>query len=127
MRRQPRILVVDDDPEIGRTFEVILSAEGYQVITTSDGAAAIALVRRRRIDVVMLDLAMPGMDGMAVLRALREISPRVPIIIISAYVNPDTEALARRLGATHVVAKPPEIGELLRVCSELTRSRWETA
>jgi len=120
-------MVIDDDPEIGRTFEVILQAEGYQVITTSDGATAIAMVRRRRIDVVMLDLAMPGMDGMTVLRALREISPRVPIIIISAYVNPDTEALARRLGATHVIAKPPEIGELLRVCSELTRSHWETA
>jgi two-component system, OmpR family, KDP operon response regulator KdpE len=125
--RRPRILVVDDDAEIGRTFEVILNAEGYDVMTTSEGADALVLARQRRIDVVLLDLAMPGMEGMTVLRGLRDISSRVAIIVISAYVDPEREALAKRLGARHVLAKPPAIGELLRLCSELTRSHWETA
>jgi CheY-like chemotaxis protein len=122
LRQESRILVVDDDPEVARTFEVVLHAEGYDVLTASEGETAVAIARRERVDAALLDLAMPGMDGMAVLEALRRVAPRLPVIVVSAYVSPEREAQARRLGARHVLAKPPEIGELLRLCSEVTHA-----
>jgi DNA-binding response OmpR family regulator len=120
MRRRPRILVVDDDSEVARTFEVILQAEGYNVMTASSGASAQATLQRHPIDLVLLDLATSGTDPLAVVRTLCATAPGVPIIVISDQVTPAHEALAQRMGALYVLPKPPEIGELLQLCSELT-------
>src|SRR5262249_60191408 len=66
--RRPRILVVDDDPAIATTFETILSGEGYDVVTALEGARAVELASREPWDVALLDLVMPGLDGLEVLR-----------------------------------------------------------
>jgi CheY-like chemotaxis protein len=119
--RQPRLLVVDDDAAINATFESILRGEGFDVATASDGAQAIALCRREHFDVILLDLVMPGMDGLVVLRELRQFCSESRVVILSAYIEPDREAEAFRLGAVAVLPKPPELKKLLRFLSELTR------
>ena len=121
MDGRPRILVVDDDAAITATFESILVGEGYDVRTASDGGEAIGLARRERFDVVLLDLVMPGIDGLAALRQLREVAPEARIIILSAYIEPDREAEAFRLGAEAVLSKPPDLTKLLRYLGELAR------
>ncbi len=116
-----RILVVDDDAAITATFESILGGEGYEVETATEGARALELATRRPFDVILLDLVMPGIDGLDVLRRLREVAPRAHVLILSAYIEPDREAEAFRLGAEAVLSKPPDLSKLLRFLGELTR------
>jgi CheY-like chemotaxis protein len=117
-----RILIVDDDAAITATFENILSGEGYDVATATDGDRALDLATREPFDVVLLDLVMPGIDGLDALRRLREVAPRARIIILSAYIEPDREAEAFRLGAEAVLSKPPDLNKLLRFLGELMQS-----
>jgi CheY-like chemotaxis protein len=117
--KRPRILIVDDDAAITATFENILSGEGYDVATATDGDRAIDLAAREQFDVVLLDLVMPGIDGLDALRRLRGVAPRARIIILSAYIEPDREAEAFRLGAEAVLSKPPDLNKLLRFLGEL--------
>jgi CheY-like chemotaxis protein len=117
---RPRILVVDDDAAITATFENILAGEGYRVATATDGDQAIDLAAREPFDVVLLDLVMPGIDGLDALRRLREVAPRARIVILSAYIEPDREAEAFRLGAEAVLSKPPDLHKLLRFLGDLT-------
>ena len=116
----PSILVVDDEPDITRTFEQILRTEGYDVMTAPNGPTALAILRDHPVDVMLLDLAMPGMDGLAVLRAIRTLPMHTAVVVISAHIEPSGEAEAKRLGAAAVLSKPSNIGELLRLCSELS-------
>jgi len=116
----PSILIVDDEPDITRTFERILRTEGYSVMTAQNGPTALAILRDHPVDVILLDLAMPGMDGLAVLRAIRNLPMHTAVVVISAHIEPAGEAEAKRLGAVAVLSKPPNIGDLLRLCSELS-------
>jgi CheY-like chemotaxis protein len=119
VKRRTRILIVDDDAAITATFENILSGEGYDVATATDGDQAIDLAAREPFDVVLLDLVMPGIDGLDALRRLRQVAPRARIIILSAYIEPHREAEAFRLGAEAVLSKPPDLNKLLRFLGEL--------
>jgi len=116
----PSILIVDDEPDITRTFAQILRTEGYDVMTAPNGPTALAILRDHPVDVMLLDLAMPGMDGLAVLRAIRTLPVHTAVVVISAHIEPSGEAEAKRLGAAAVLSKPSNIGELLRLCSELS-------
>ena len=116
----PSILIVDDEPDITRTFAQILRTEGYDVMTAPNGPTALAILRDHPVDVMLLDLAMPGMDGLAVLRAIRTLPMHTAVVVISAHIEPSGEAEAKRLGAAAVLSKPPNIGELLRLCCELS-------
>jgi CheY-like chemotaxis protein len=115
------VLVVDDDAAITATFENILGGEGYDVTTATDGRAALELARRQAFDLALLDLVMPRMDGLEVLRRLRELLPDCRIVILSAYIEPEREAEAARLGAVAILSKPPDLNKLLRFLSDLTR------
>ncbi|HEV8676635.1 MAG TPA: response regulator [Methylomirabilota bacterium] len=118
---RPRILVVDDDAAIIATFKSILHGEGFDVATATDGTQAVARARREHFDVILLDLVMPGMDGLVTLRELRQVVPDTRVVILSAYIEPDREAEAFRLGAVAVLPKPPELQKLLRFLHELAR------
>ncbi len=120
--RPPAILVADDDVAITATFENILRSEGYDVATASDGLEAVELARARRFDLILLDLIMPRQDGLAALREIRAVAPDSRVVILSAYIEPDREAEAYRLGAVGVLAKPPDLKKLLRFIDELTRA-----
>src|SRR5205823_2538067 len=79
-----RILVVDDEPPIRRFLRTSLSAERYDVIEAEDGEAALSSFRRNAVDLIVLDLGLPGMDGFEIIRQIRELRSTVPIVILSA-------------------------------------------
>ena len=124
--RQRRVLVVDDDPSIIETFGAILKSEGYEVLTASSGRDAVALARQEPVDLILLDLVMPGMDGLAALPQLREARPTAPVVILCADVEPDGEVEAFGSGAVAVLLKPPDVDKLLRMVEELTGRRDES-
>ena len=101
-----RILVVDDEPPVREVLTEYFSTEGYAVESAGSGAEALSAVRGGRVDLVLLDVRMPGLDGVQVLRRIREFGSGVPVIMVTA--NEDV-ALAKetlKLGAFDYVAKP---------------------
>jgi CheY-like chemotaxis protein len=110
--RAPRVLVVDDDPDILDAICDILEGEGYAVARARHGAEALDRLHERRPDVILLDLMMPVMDGLAFAQALRErrLEPEIPIVVISADGNPQKAA---SIGARGFLAKPFDIDALL--------------
>lgn len=87
MSRVPTILCIDDEVLGLEIRKVVLEREGYVVHTASDGPTGIRIFRQQAIDAVVLDFAMPGMNGGAVATALREIRPKIPILLLSAYLT----------------------------------------
>jgi len=101
-----RILVVDDEPIMRELLRMMLEKEGYAVRTACDGVEAVALFRAEPADVVIEDLKMPRMDGIALLRHLAECAPDVSVIIITAFSTWDSSVEAMRLGAFDYIRKP---------------------
>ena len=127
MERKPRILVVDDEPQLTRVLRTGLSSHGYEVRIAADGIAALETFGDWHPDLVVTDLAMPEMDGLELCRRLREISS-VPIIVLSARGEEKTKVAALDLGADDYVTKPFGIEELLaRVRVGLRRARTDAA
>ncbi|SPF06772.1 response regulator [Streptomyces sp. MA5143a] len=107
-----RVLVIDDEPQIVRALVINLKARKYDVDAASDGATALQLVASRHPDVVVLDLGLPDMDGVDVIRGLRGWT-RVPIIVLSARHTSDEKVEALDAGADDYVTKPFGMDELL--------------
>jgi nitrogen regulation protein NR(I) len=112
------ILIVDDDAQLRQSFEKLLNAEGHSVKTASSGEAAIALVKAAVPDLVIMDVRMPGMSGLEAFRAIHEIEPKLPVIIMTAFGTTDTAIEATKLGAFEYVLKPPEIPDILALISQ---------
>ena len=108
----PRVLVVDDEPQIRRFLETGLAGRGYAVQTAATGQEALDQIVTRPPDLVILDLAMPGMDGLEVLRRVREWS-HVPIIVLSVRDDDRGKVAALDAGADDYVTKPFSMNELL--------------
>jgi two-component system KDP operon response regulator KdpE len=107
-----RILVVDDEPEICRTLGINLRIRGYDVDLAADGEAALDLAARHHPDAVVLDLGLPGIDGVDVIAGLRGWS-RVPIVVLSARDGEPAKVAALDAGADDYVTKPFGMDELL--------------
>ncbi|MEU8519426.1 response regulator [Streptomyces sp. NBC_01216] len=107
-----RVLVVDDEPQIVRALVLNLKARTYQVDTASDGATALRLAAAHQPDVVVLDLGLPDLDGVEVIRRLRAWT-RVPILVLSARQTSDEKVEALDAGADDYVTKPFGMDELL--------------
>lgn len=114
------VLAVDDDPAILRTLRINLRARGYDVETAGDGRSALQIVDERMPDVVLLDLGLPDIDGVQVLRHLRTFT-QLPVIVVSARSEPDDKVEALDLGADDFVTKPFPIEELLARIRVVTR------
>ena len=102
--RAPRILVVDDDPTVADVVTRYLEREGYAVTATGDGSAAVDLAGAMPPDLVILDLMLPGMDGLEVCRRLREIGP-IAVIMLTARGEELDRVIGLELGADDYVAK----------------------
>jgi two-component system KDP operon response regulator KdpE len=105
-------LVVDDDPQIRRALRTSLKARGHEVHTAANGETALDLLSSERIDVVVLDLGLPGIDGFEVIRRLRGWS-EVPVIVLSVRESHGDKVAALDAGADDYVTKPFSIDELL--------------
>jgi two-component system, OmpR family, response regulator MprA len=106
------VLLVDDDAPIRRMLERTLSAEGYDVAAVADGGAALAQVERSVPDVIVLDVAMPGMDGLSVTRRLRAKGLPVPILLLTARDALQERVAGLDAGADDYLVKPFEVEEL---------------
>ncbi|MET0929939.1 MAG: response regulator transcription factor [Aeromicrobium sp.] len=114
------VLTVDDDPAILRTLGINLRARGYEVEIATDGRSALQIVHERMPDVILLDLGLPDVDGIAVLRQVRSFS-QVPVIVVSARAEADDTVEALDLGADDYVSKPFSMDELLARVRAATR------
>jgi two-component system KDP operon response regulator KdpE len=109
----PRVLVVDDEPAIRRFLRTSFRTEGYEVLEEATGEGALAEIRRREPDLVMLDLGLPGIDGLEVIRQLRNAGSVVPIIVLTVRADEAGKVQALDLGADDYVTKPFGVDELL--------------
>jgi len=120
-----RILVVDDEPPVLLTLKAILEQEGYAVDAAAEGATALRMVREHRYDLVLTDLKMPGVDGMAVLKGVRNLSPETVTVMLTGYGSLDSALEAVQQGAYEYLLKPVEIPHLkLIVQRSLERKRF---
>lgn len=118
------ILIVDDEPAIVQTLAGILQDEGFEVLTAPDGETALQVVEEEGPDLVFLDIALPGLDGLEVLQQLKEQQPLLPVVMISAYGNVENAVRATRLGAYDFIEKPPHADKIIltvRNALELSR------
>ncbi|OGP69712.1 MAG: Fis family transcriptional regulator [Deltaproteobacteria bacterium RBG_13_60_28] len=107
------LLVVDDEPQILQVVSGILQDEGFEVLTAPDGETATKLVAEEAPDLVLLDIALPGKDGLEVLQELKGRYPTLPVIMISAYGSVENAVKATRLGAYDFIEKPPHADTIL--------------
>src|SRR5918995_7447870 len=123
----PRILVVDDDPTVSEVVARYLERDGYLVETLADGRTALDRALAEPPDLVVLDLMLPGIDGLEVCRRLRALAP-VPIVILTARSQESDRIVGLELGADDYVAKPFSTKELVaRVRAVLRRARGPLA
>jgi two-component system, OmpR family, response regulator MprA len=119
-----RLLVADDDPDVRDSLRRALHHAGYKVTTASDGADAIGAVARSPVDLIVLDILMPGMDGLAVCRMLRGRGDPTPVLALTARDSIDDRVNGLAAGADDYLVKPFALRELLaRVAALLRRSR----
>lgn len=109
---EAKVLIVDDEKLIRFGFGEMLAIKGFNYIEAASGEEALALLRTHRLDAVLLDLMMPGMSGMETLRALREIDPDIPVIIVTAFGDVTTAVEATKQGAYDFIMKPPSFDDL---------------
>jgi two-component system KDP operon response regulator KdpE len=117
-----RILVVDDEPQILRALRINLRARHYDVVTAVDGTEALQEARRQKPDLIVLDLGLPDIDGVEVIRMMRTWS-QVPIVVLSGRVDSLDKVNALDAGADDYVTKPFSLDELLARVRAVTRRR----
>ena len=105
---RPRILVVDDQPAVRNFLRVILERLNYEVETASGGAEALKMAGRKCYDVVLTDLIMPRVDGLEVIRRVKELSPETEVVAITGYPSSETIVAATRAGAIDYLPKSPD-------------------
>jgi DNA-binding response OmpR family regulator len=121
-----RILVTEDEPRIQAFVSRALEAEGFATDGAENGERALELVRSERYDLVVLDLLLPRIDGLSVLRQLRAVNPELPVVILSARTDLPTKLRGFELGANDYVQKPFALDELLaRIRAHVRRPRSE--
>ena len=113
-RREPHVLVVDDDKVIRDLLRRLLEPEGYRVATASDGDEGLGHVSHAMPDLVLLDLKMPGMNGVEFLRRFREEHADIPVVVVTGYPDSDMMNRAMRYGPITLLAKPVDRGQLVR-------------
>ncbi len=120
-----RVLVVDDDPPLRRMLQRTLAAEGFDVTVAADGGAALVAAERAAPDVIVLDVTMPGLDGLAVCRRLRTKGLPTPILMLTARDAVPDRVAGLEAGADDYLVKPFAIQELLARIKALTRRHGE--
>lgn len=106
MKTQQRIMVIDDDPVVGQSFERVLTSKGYAVINCHSGEEALVKLQNEEYDAVFTDLKMPGMDGMEVATQVKACQPWMPVIIVTGYGSAAYETQAKNIGVSEFMRKP---------------------
>ncbi|MCG6905968.1 MAG: sigma-54 dependent transcriptional regulator [Desulfobacteraceae bacterium] len=109
------ILIIDDDDQLRRSFEKLLTEEDYAVQTAPSGEAGVKLVDQRSPDLVILDMRLPGMNGLQTFLQIQRIEPKLPVIIMTAFGTTETAIEATKMGAYDYILKPFDIPDMLAV------------
>lgn len=126
--RKDKVLLVEDDSTLSFIVQDALTREGFDVVCASDGESGLSVFRESCPDIVVADVMMPRMDGFAMVRCLRLLSPKVPVLFLTARTSVDDVVKGFELGANDYVRKPFQIAELVvRVKALLNRSRQSVA
>ncbi len=120
-----RILLVEDESHLAGPLQFNLEQEGYEICSTPSGKEALALLKRERFDLIILDLTLEEMDGLEVARQVRRRNEKLPILMLTARSTEQDRVIGFRLGADDYMVKPFHLPELLlRIQRMLQRSRW---
>jgi DNA-binding NtrC family response regulator len=125
MSNKNRILIVDDDETVRRSYLRSLESISCQVAAARDGEEALQTMEQKPFDVVLLDMRMPGQNGLSVLRTIKQKWPESEVVIITGYPTVDSAKEAVRLGAFDYVAKPVGPQDVINVTDgAITRKQW---
>jgi two-component system, NarL family, response regulator NreC len=123
-----RVLVADDHAVLRAALRRLLAAEAFEVVAEAgDGSEAVALAQATRPDLALIDLAMPGIDGLEATRQICETCSETRVVILSGFVDPDRVALASRAGAAGYIAKPATFAQMLGVLGAVLEGRHAEA
>jgi CheY-like chemotaxis protein len=129
-----KVLVVDDDPAVQVMIRLVLERAGHAVVVAGDGNKGLAECEHESFDLLLLDLFMPGMDGLQTMRMVREKRPPLPIIMISGrpviedlQLEPDFLSMATKLGATYSLPKPFKPAALLSMVTQCLEGETQTS
>lgn len=107
-----RVMLVDDEERFLKTTNKLLSRKGYHVVTASSGIEALPIIASQDFDVVVLDIRMPGIDGLQALREIKKLKSGIEVILLTGHASVDTAVDGLRLGAYDFLLKPCDIDEL---------------
>lgn len=125
MNQQANVLIVDDEEVVRRSHLASLESAGCRAKAARDGRQALRAMEQHPFDVVLLDLRMPGLDGMEVLRTIKDRWPESEVVVITGYPTIESAKEAVRLGAFNYVVKPLGPDELVKAANDaMTRKRW---
>ncbi|KIX14071.1 sigma-54-dependent transcriptional regulator [Dethiosulfatarculus sandiegensis] len=109
----PKILLVDDEKRLLKTFAKLLERQGYEVHSAPDSQEALVVLQARQIDVVVLDIKMPGMGGLELLQTIKQTWPGIPVIMLTGHATVDSALAGLRQGAFDFLIKPCPLETLL--------------
>jgi DNA-binding NtrC family response regulator len=109
---KPSILIVDDDEIMQQTLSDVLKKKGYEIFSVSSGNGALSIIKKNIIDLVLLDMRLPDVDGIEVLKKIKELDTEILVIMMTAYSDVQTAVSAMKSGAYHYINKPFELEEL---------------
>jgi len=122
----PSVLIVDDERSMRDFLKILLEKEGHEVTTAVSGASALDILEKQSVDVIVSDIRMPGMTGIELLETVKEFSPDLPMIMITAFASPDDAVLAMKNGAFDYISKPFNVDEIKSVIESATSRNLNT-
>ncbi len=120
------VLIVDDERSMRDFLKILLEKEGHEVTTAESGASALDILDKQSVDVIVSDIRMPGMTGIELLETVKEHTPELPIIMITAFASPDDAVLAMKNGAFDYISKPFNVDEIKSVIESATSRNLST-
>jgi len=110
---RPKVLIVDDEERFRKTLSKLLTAQGLEVYSARSGDEALDLIRKHPVDIVLLDMRMPGMNGIDTLSAIKKIDPLIEVIMLTGHASVDVAVEIMKRGGFEYLLKPCDIDELL--------------
>ncbi len=123
MAENVRIMIVDDERGVRESFEMILKIKDYEVKTFEDGESAVSPLKKDMFEMAFVDYKLPGMDGIEVLKKIKEIDPSIEVVIVTAYASESSHANAITLGALEYLRKPFLMEEIYELVERGLRKR----
>jgi DNA-binding NtrC family response regulator len=118
-----KVLVIDDAPNVRMLLDILLRAQGYDVILAGNGWDGLRQYRQEHPDVILLDLKMPKLDGMAVLKQIRSVDSKQPVIVLTGDTSPETEREVRALGVSEFIIKGSSLQSLGDTLKRILKTR----